>query len=141
MRYQRRPTRSDLGSFPHGGGSCGRPTRHGVRVACNAADDDSSVLLYGIVGDDVESIEVVVGAQVREAELGKNGYRLAVADGGRQQLQELILHMHGGATDTLNLHIPNRLKHHSRTLTQAAFRLKSACARSQHLVVCEEKRY
>jgi len=99
-----------LGSFPDGGGSCGRPTRHGVRVDYEAADDDSSLLVYGIVGDDVESVEVVVGGQMREAELGENGCRLAITDGGPQQLQELILRLHGGATDKLNLHIANRLK-------------------------------
>jgi hypothetical protein len=52
------------------------------------------------------SVEVVVGGQARDAELGENGYRLAI-EGGRHQLQELLLHLHGGATDTLNLQIPS----------------------------------
>jgi hypothetical protein len=99
-----------VGSFPLGGSGCVRPTRHGVCVDYDAADDDSSFLLYGIVGDDVASVEAVVGGQTREAELGENGYRLEVPDHGPDQLQELILHFHGGATDRLNLHIPNPLK-------------------------------
>jgi len=47
--------------------------------------------------------------RAREAELGENGYRLEVADRGRDQLQKLTLHLYGGATDALNLHIPNRV--------------------------------
>lgn len=99
-----------LGSFPYGGSGCERPTRHGVCVEYDAADDDSSFLLYGIVGDDVASVEAVVGGQTREAELGENGYWLEVPDNGPDQLQELILHLHGGARDTVNLRIPNQLE-------------------------------
>jgi hypothetical protein len=99
-----------VGAFPLGGCGCERPTGHGVCVHYDAAEDDSSFLLYGIVGDDVASVEAVVGGQTREAELGENGYRLDVPDHGHAQLQELVLHLHGGAKDTLNLHIPNRLR-------------------------------
>jgi hypothetical protein len=98
-----------FGSFPDGGSGCGQPGPHGVRIEWDDPDDGSSFLLYGIVGDEVESVEALVGGRAREAELGENGYRLEVADRGRDQLQELILHLHGGATDTLNLHISNRL--------------------------------
>jgi len=99
-----------LGAFPLGGSGCERPTRHGLCIEYDVADDDSSFLLYGIVGDDVSSVEAVVGGQRREAELGENGYRLEVFDHGPDQLQELILHLHGGATDTFNLRIPHQLE-------------------------------
>jgi hypothetical protein len=104
------PTTADaicLGSFPDGGGGCGQPGPHGVKIGWDDASGDSPFLLYGIVGDDVSSVEVVVDGRRREAELGENGYRLVL--GRRPQLKEAILRLHGGATWVLPLPKPRPL--------------------------------
>ena len=98
------PTTADaicLGSFPVGGNGCGQPGPLGVEVEWDEADGDSPFALYGIVGDDVSSVEAVIDGRRREAELGENGYWLVLEDGGRHQLQEVILRLHNGATRVL----------------------------------------
>ena len=106
------PTTADaicLGAFPNGGGGCGQPGPHGVQVEWDEASADSPFVLYGIIGDDVSSVEVVVDGSRREAELGENGYRIVFEDGDRQQLQEVILRLRGGATHVLPLPKPHPL--------------------------------
>ena len=100
-----------LGSFPDGGGSVGLPGPHGLRVAFDDdANEASPFRLYGIVGDDVASVEVIVDGGVREAELGQNGYWLVIEDGQREQLEELILRLHGGTTHVLPLRVQHPLR-------------------------------
>lgn len=92
-----------LGSFPDGGGSCGPPGPHGVCINWEGPDDGSPFRLYGIVGDEVSSIEARVDGRPLEAELGENGFCLELERGGDHQVQEVILHLHDGATRVLPL--------------------------------------
>jgi hypothetical protein len=56
------------------------------------------------VGDDVVGVDAAVGGVARQAELGENGYSIEVADAGWDQLSKLVLHLRGGATETVALH-------------------------------------
>lgn len=106
------PTTSDsicLGSFPNGGSGCGQPGPHGVQVEWDEASGDSPFLLYGIVGDDVSSVDVVIDGRRLQAELGENGYWLVLDDADRQQLREVILRLDGGGTHVLPLAKPDPL--------------------------------
>jgi hypothetical protein len=95
-----------VGAVPNGGSGCtgtgGGP--HGLSVDYDAPSDGRPFRLYGLVGDDVLGVDAVVGSVARQAELGENGYRIELADAGRAQLSKLVLHLRGGATETVALH-------------------------------------
>jgi hypothetical protein len=95
-----------VGAVPNGGGGCtgrgGGP--HGLSVDYDAPSDGHPFRLYGLVGDDVVGVDAVVGGVARQAKLGENGFRIELTDAGWDQLGRLILHLRGGATETVALH-------------------------------------
>lgn len=95
-----------VGAVPNGGNGCtgtgGGP--HGLSVDYDAPSDGRPFRLYGLVGDDVVGVDAVVGGVARQAELGENGYSIELADAGWDRLSKLVLHLHGGATETVALH-------------------------------------
>jgi hypothetical protein len=92
-----------LSAFPKGGGVCGLPGPHGLSVGYDDAFDGLPFRLYGVVGDEVRGVDVVLGGVTRQAELGENGFRFELADAGWGQLHNLVLHLRGGATETVPL--------------------------------------
>jgi hypothetical protein len=94
-----------VGAVPNGGGGCGGPVQglHGLSVEYDAPSGGLPLRLYGLVGDDVRRVDVVVDGVPRQAELGENGYRIELADAGWNQVSKLVLHLRSGATEAVPL--------------------------------------
>jgi len=89
------------GVIPGGGGGCGDPGPHGLTVGYDDPADGSPFNVYGLVGDDVRAIDVVVGGVTRHVQVVDNGYMLEVAGARRSGIQNLVLHLRDGTTDVL----------------------------------------
>jgi hypothetical protein len=98
------PTTKDavcVGHMPNGGGACGDPGPHGLTVGYDEPADGEPFITYGLVGDDVRSIDVVIDGITHHAEVRENGYMLEVPAGRGGQTEHLILHLRDGTTDDL----------------------------------------
>ena len=54
-------------------------------------------IVYGMVGDDVASVELVVDGKHERAQLGENGFALEIPDAPDKTLEELVLKHHDGS--------------------------------------------
>jgi hypothetical protein len=48
-------------------------------------------IVYGMVGDDVTSVDLVVDGERQRAQLGGNGFALEIADAPNKTLEKLVL--------------------------------------------------
>jgi hypothetical protein len=101
------PTSKGLMAYallPMGGGGCGRPFAGGLMMAGQIMSD--AVVNYGLVPDDVESVEVVVNGVARTAWLGENGFAIEIKGAPRDiDLEQppgivgrLLVHRRDGTT-------------------------------------------
>jgi hypothetical protein len=100
------PTTSDgvcVSAFPDGGGGCTGTVSglHGLTVDYDGSSH--GLRIYGLVGDDVVGVDVVVDGVTRHAEFGENGYRLELADRRWQQVRSFVLKLRDGTTDAIPL--------------------------------------
>ena len=78
------------------GGTCGRPvTRDGLMLAIQMVGRVATV--YGMVGDDMASVDLVVDGKHERAKLGENGFALEIPDAPDKTLEELVLKHHDGS--------------------------------------------
>lgn len=75
--------------LPDGGGSCSFPAGEGVEVAAEVGA--GRVVIFGLVGDSVTAVDVVVGDVTRRAHLGTNGFAASVA-GTLGERDAVVLH-------------------------------------------------
>jgi len=87
--------------MPNGGGACGDPGPHGLTVGYDETADGEPFVAYGLVGDDVRSIDLVIDGITHHAEVGDNGYMLKVPVSQGAEIEHLILHLSDGTTDDL----------------------------------------
>lgn len=95
------PTTKDavcVGHMPNGGGGCGEPGPHGLTVGYDDPANGGPLVLYGLVGDDVRSIDVVLGGVTRHTELTQNGYILRIPNAAGSSVEHLTLHLRDGTT-------------------------------------------
>ena len=95
------PTTADsvaVAVFPSGGGTCTRPSDNGLVVA---GDDQGT--LYGMVDDGVRSVDVIADGQTYRAQLGENGFSVALPSGAEMHLDKLVLHKADGSKTELPL--------------------------------------
>ncbi len=92
------PTTTDLVTVALSGegGTCGRPlTRDGLMIALQVFG--RVAIVYGMVGDDVASVDLVVDGKHERAQLGENGFALEIPDAPDKTLEELVLKHHDGS--------------------------------------------
>ena len=53
--------------------------------------------VYGMVGDDVASVDLVVDGKHERAQLGENGFALEIPDAPDKTLERLVLKHHDGS--------------------------------------------
>ena len=92
-----------LGVFPNGGGVCSSPGADGLTVGYEIAPNSRPSLIYGLLGDDVRGLDVMVSGVTRQAQLGKNAYVLELAHAKGKRLERLILHLRDGTTTVIEL--------------------------------------
>ena len=54
-------------------------------------------IVYGMVGDDVASVDLVVDGKHERAQLGENGFALEIPDAPDKTLEKLVLKHHDGS--------------------------------------------
>jgi hypothetical protein len=94
------PTTTDyvgITLFSSGGGNCGRPlTKDGLMLALQV-DEARFAIVYGMVSDDVASVDLVVDGKHERAQLGENGFALEIPDAPNKTLEKLVLKHHDGS--------------------------------------------
>lgn len=92
------PTTADsvaIAVLPAGGGSCARPATNGLILAADSDGDTAHV--YGMVDDQVRSVDVITGGQTHRAKLGENGFSVTLPGGAEEHLDKLVLHKADGS--------------------------------------------
>jgi hypothetical protein len=92
------PTTTDLVTVALSGegGTCGRPmTGDGLMIALQVFG--RVAIVYGMVGDDVASVELVVDGEHQRAQLGENGFAIEISDAPNKTLEKLVLQHHDGS--------------------------------------------
>jgi hypothetical protein len=87
------------GLLPTGSGACGLPLQGGLLLAGEI--DAGAVLHYGLVPDDVESIEVVFNGVTHKARMGENAFAVEVRGASQEDTGQIVVHRRDGTTQKL----------------------------------------
>jgi hypothetical protein len=87
-----------LGLTPDGSANCGAApmTADGLILAAQMEDGDA--VLYGMVGDGVESLDVVIDGVAHHARLEENGFATNINDAQGKVVEKLVLTREDGST-------------------------------------------
>jgi hypothetical protein len=85
---------------PDGGGSCGKVGANGFMLS--GQDDKGGILVYGLVGDGVTGVGLVVGGRRYAARVGNNSYA-ALIEGSFDALSSVVLHRGRSESETILL--------------------------------------
>jgi hypothetical protein len=83
---------------PEGSAACGQPTVDGLLFAAELRKRDA--IVYGLVGDDVQAVDLVIDGVTRRAKLGENGFALDVSNPVGKTLEQVVLHNEDGSRTT-----------------------------------------
>jgi hypothetical protein len=83
---------------PNGSTACGQPTKEGLLFAAEHGGRDA--IVYGLVGDDVKAVDLMIDGVTRRATLGENGFALDLPNPVGKTLEQVVLHDDGGSTTT-----------------------------------------
>jgi hypothetical protein len=84
--------------FPNGGGGCGLPGPHGVTLGWDDPADGSPGELYGMAGDDVRAVEIVLDGKHRTVAVENNAYLIEIPRAGRGDFGSIVLRLTDGTT-------------------------------------------
>ncbi|MGH8586432.1 MAG: hypothetical protein ACREWE_09705 [Gammaproteobacteria bacterium] len=82
-----------------GGGGCGAPGPDGLALHW-AYTPSRSLVVYGLVGDEIGSVDVVIAGQTHAARMGENAFGIRVEGAKPSELATLVLHRRDGTTTT-----------------------------------------
>jgi hypothetical protein len=85
--------------LPGESGSCGKWLDFGLQV--NGEQRAGRMLVYGLVADQVQGVEVMASGDRRNARMGENAYACEVP--GAAELQELVLRLASGSVKRVRL--------------------------------------
>lgn len=89
-----------IGLFPGGGGSCGASPPEGFTLSAELADNRTAIV-YGIVPDGVEAVDLVIDGRRHSARFGENGYALEIPDAPGKVLETMLLRHADGSITTV----------------------------------------
>ena len=84
-----------LGLFPGGSGSCGLPTVDGLVLA--AQSEARGAIVFGLVDDDVKSVDLVIDGASISARLGENGFAQEISNAKGKALDRIVLRHSDGS--------------------------------------------
>jgi hypothetical protein len=90
-----------IGLAPNGGSSCGGPRPGGFDLAYSY--DKDSLVVYGLVGNNVTGVDVLVAARAYAARMGENAYAVRLATTTPEQLRSVVLHYRDQPHETIDL--------------------------------------
>jgi hypothetical protein len=87
-----------LSLVPDGSGICGQPTADGLAFAAELEKRDA--IVFGLVGDGVTAVDLVIDGVSQRAKLGENGFALEIPNAAGKTLDKIVLHdAHGSTTE------------------------------------------
>jgi hypothetical protein len=97
------PVSDDMVCFAllSGGESCAPAFRHGVAIA--GERQAGRIVLFGLVGEEVEGLDIVAGGRLFEARIGENGFACVLGEVRQEDVEKARVHLLGGRTETLEL--------------------------------------
>lgn len=98
------PTRTDYVAYtvlPNGGGGTAAAGPDGLILA--GATSKAAVLVYGLVGDSVVAVDLVVDGETRRARMGENAFGLRIGGTTQDEFEAVLLRRADGTTNTLDL--------------------------------------
>lgn len=87
--------------LPNGGGSCGAPGPDGLDLSWSLSPS-GGLVVYGLVGDEIASVDVVVAGETRVARMGENGFGVRF-EGTKARLDRIVLHRRDGSENVIHL--------------------------------------
>jgi hypothetical protein len=81
---------------PKGSATCARPTSDGLVFATQL--DPRDAIVFGLVGDDVTAVDLVIDGEARQARLGENGFALEIQTPVGKTFEKVVLHHADGST-------------------------------------------
>jgi hypothetical protein len=92
-----------FGLEPEGGGSCGFPHADGFDLA--AQDAAQGLLVFGLVPDGVDALDIVAAGTTTRAKLGENGFAVRLPH-EFSALEAAVLHRRDGEKERIPIGIP-----------------------------------
>ena len=87
--------------LPSGSGGCTAPGPDGLILA--GTSSEASLVVYGLVGDAVAAVDVVVNGEPCRARMGENAFGLRIDDATPEELDAILLHRANGTINELDL--------------------------------------
>jgi len=91
-----------IGLAPNGGSHCGGSGPGGFDLAYSY-DPKDSLLVYGMIGNDVVGVEVLVSGRTHVARMGENGFAIRIKSGKPSELGSVVLHYRDKPSETIEL--------------------------------------
>lgn len=83
---------------PNGSTACGQPTVDGLLFAAELRKRDA--IVFGLVGERVSAVDLVIDGMTRHAKLGENGFALEIPNPVGETLDQVVLHKTDGSKTT-----------------------------------------
>ena len=92
-----------IAQLPEGGGGCGSVSAHGLTADYDEGYGGDPFRMYGLAGDEVQGIDLVLSGIPHAATVGANGYELSIPGGRAEDIDQIIIHLRSGARDVIDL--------------------------------------
>jgi hypothetical protein len=99
------PTRNDHVAhalLPNGGGGCSAPGPDGLHMGW-VQTESGSLVVYGLVSDAIEAVDVVAGGVAHEARMGENAFGVRLESTTGAELERVVLRRRDGTTNPIEL--------------------------------------
>jgi len=88
--------------LPNGGGGCGPPGADGLDLSYSYRHA-GGLVVYGLVGDEVASVEIAIQGERLPAQMGENAFGLRVPDAKPSHFRGIALHRRDGSRREIGL--------------------------------------
>jgi hypothetical protein len=89
--------------LPNGGGQSGaRPGPDGLLLMQNQTEA-MDLLVYGLAGDEIESVDLAVAGVIHEARMGENAFGLRLEHTHEADVERIVLHRRDGTPNAIGL--------------------------------------
>jgi hypothetical protein len=88
--------------LPNGGGGCAAPGPDGLHLGWDQTEA-RDLVVFGLVADPIESVDVVIGGKTHAAHMGENAFGLRLEQTHEADLERVVLHRRDGSTNAIEL--------------------------------------
>jgi hypothetical protein len=88
--------------LPNGGSGCAAPGPDGLHMGWDQTEA-GDLVVFGLVADQIESVDFVIGEMTHEAPMGENAFGLRLERAREADLERVVLHRRDGTTSEIEL--------------------------------------